>query len=132
MFTKHISKPFYVTIGTAFLGAVLAAAPAQAADDYAWVREQLSISDGSPEFAPRNVRPIAAPPGPRTAVTYQRNTQSEWLQKQLAASDGSPVIADGSVEQTYVAVPSSVTDAKAAEQFAFVEHALRVTDGGCD
>jgi hypothetical protein len=29
-------------------------------------------------------------------------------------------------------VPSSVTDAKAAEQFAFVEHALRVTDGGCD
>jgi hypothetical protein len=132
MFAKQSINPFFAAIGAGLLGTVLAAAPAQAADDSQWVQEQLSISDGSPGFAPRNVQPIAAAPGPRTAVTYQRNTQSEWLQKQLAASDGSPVIADGSVEQTYVAAPSSVTDVKAAQQFAFVEHGLHVSDGGCD
>jgi hypothetical protein len=132
MFTKQIINPFQAAIGTAFLGAVLAAAPAQAADDSTWLQEQLSISDGSPGFAPRNVQPIAAARGPRAAITYQRNTQSEWLQKQLAASDGSPVIADASVEQKYVAAPSSVTDVKAAQQFAFVERGLHVSDGGCD
>lgn len=130
MFTKQVTKPFHVAIGAGLLSALLAAAPAQAADDSAWLQEQLSISDGSPAVENRGAQ--AVPAGARSPVanpTYRPDARSEWFQEQLAISDGSPGSSRGQGERSYAGAPGPSDGVKFDKQFAFVSHGLQTTDG---
>jgi hypothetical protein len=130
MVTKQIIYPFQVAIGAGLLSALVLAAPAQAADDGAWLQEQLSISDGSPTAAHRDAH--AVPSGERSTVakpTFRPDAGSEWVQEQLAVSDGSPGVSRGQAEQPYVGAPSPSDGVKFDNQFAFFQHGLRITDG---
>jgi hypothetical protein len=119
MFTTQLTKPFHVAIAAGMLGAIFAAAPAQAADQSAWLQEQLAITDGASFVA------IGAGESPAAVSSYKTDTQSVWVQKQLTITDGSAPVIRGDTEPVYAATTRAMSD----KQFAFVEHALHQTDG---
>jgi hypothetical protein len=87
MNSRRFTRPFQPTIAAGALAALFAAAPAQAADQDAWLQQQLAISDGG--SYPSFVATERSPGG------YQADAQSVWLQEQLAISDGSAPIGRG-------------------------------------
>jgi hypothetical protein len=121
MFTRQLTKPFQATIAAGALSALFAAAPAQAADQSAWLQEQISISDGGTSL-------VSFATGGNTGLSYPTDTQSEWLQGQLASTDGSSPYIRGDAEPVYAA-PHPGGTATTNMQFAFVERGLQTTDG---
>ena len=122
MFTRHFTRPFQVAIAAGALSALFAAAPAQAADQSAWLQEQISISDGG-------ISLVSFATGGNTGRSYPTDTQSEWLQGQLASTDGSSPYIRGDAEPVYAGAPHPGGTATTNKQLAFVERGLRTTDG---
>jgi hypothetical protein len=123
MFTRQLTRTFQVTIAAGALGALFAAAPAQAFDQDAWFQEQLAISDGGSSSV------AFAPGAGNTGSTYETHIQTAWLQAQLAITDGSSPYIRGDAEPVYAGTPSAGSNAMLDRQFALVEHGLHVTDG---
>jgi hypothetical protein len=122
MNTRQFTRPFHLAVAAGALAALTAAAPAQSADQGAWLQEQLAISDGGSSVT-------SVPDARNTRSTHETDTQTVWLQAQLAISDGSSPYIRGDAEPVYAGAPRPGGTAMSDVQFAFVEHGLHTSDG---
>ena len=102
MKTRQFPRSIRVAIAIGALGALVAAAPARALDQDAWLQQQLSTSDGG------SYTPFV--PSEKSASAYKSDdAQSVWVQRQLTISDGSAPIDRGDAEAEYAHTPRTAT-----------------------